>query len=96
MYTWTYTYMQFPVLTEMSVLLNHMLVLEGLKCAITTRGVPSAAIHGMMLMLQLPACNQDTHLTVYDNECRVDHMNEWVWEYVHRCIKLSWWMRYRI
>ena len=61
MYT---THMQFPVMTEMSVLWKQMLVLEGLKCVLTPCGVPSAVIHGTALMLQLLASNRDTHLTV--------------------------------
>ena len=58
--------MQFPVLIEMSVSWNLMLALdlEGLKCVLTTRGVPSVVIHGTMLMLQLLVCSQDTHLMV--------------------------------
>ena len=58
------THMQFPVLTGMSVLWKEMLALEGLKCATTTHGAPFAAIRGTMLMLQLLASNQDTHLMV--------------------------------
>ena len=48
----------------MSVLWRVLLALEELKCVLTTPGALFAAIHGMMLMLQLLAIRQDTHSMV--------------------------------